>query len=1029
VEELVRRNSLSAFALIASIALSPGNALAQQRPPSLQDSFRLGSGSGVLCQVQSQGRDAAISGMFDRAWVIVCRDAARPVGKLYALRTDTGDAAARLAAARAGETRCDASAPVTVEGLDNVAASRCTLTGIDVGYTVYSRDDGRTLWVAEGLSGYDSALRLGLRTIVADRIVDGRVEVATTTAGDPAAFARVQAGTLDPDQALAEGYRRNNSGDYAEAAEFFGTLRDRDIDMSSDRAGEYLINQALQKSNLGEFAEADRLFAEAERIPTTDRVQMRLRRNFRALHLLNQQRVDEVFAVLDQPVTPLPASTPVIGGAVEIDRRIASELNSGTPTGRRLGGAESGTLTPEERAVILDAQALHLRGTALRLKGDPKAAEAALEQALAQAVAIRDGRVVSIVRLRSQIITEIAAAQEDQGNHAGAQGRLNEAIMLLESRYPQTTVLNSARARLAGFHARRGRTDAAITLFRQVVDDTAHNRAATTGMSNLLAPYFALLVDQLATKPALIDDFFRATQTLVRPGVADTQAQLARELSEGKGEASGLFRQSTMLARDIERTRITLANLRTERDAGGASDLTAIEALQSDLPTLERDQAIAQARLAEFPQFRALSTDTISLAELRATLRPDEAYLNLSIVGTTPYALYVSTTDAAAYRLPVTSDGLDRMVDDLRASISTVENGQYVTYPFDLALAREIYVALAGPVADRITRASHLVFEPDGALLRLPVNLLVADQASVDRHATRMAAPGADAFDFTGVNWLGRDRAVSTAVSPRAFRDARAAPRSSAARQYLGFGQNQPVFGEIRVAATRATSADGGVGCDWPLGEWNKPISAAELRRAQALVGGDGSLVVTGRDFTDQQIIGRSDLADYRILHFATHGLVTAPRPECPARPALLTSFGGDGSDGLLSFREIYDLRIDADLVILSACDTAGKASVAATREAGVTSGGGTALDGLVRAFIGAGGRSVLASHWPAPDDYQATEKLISGLFEAPPGTSVGDALKAAETRLMDDAATSHPFYWSGFAIIGDGAQPLVAAR
>jgi len=173
-------------------------------------------------------------------------------------------------------------------------------------------------------------------------------------------------------------------------------------------------------------------------------------------------------------------------------------------------------------------------------------------------------------------------------------------------------------------------------------------------------------------------------------------------------------------------------------------------------------------------------------------------------------------------------------------------------------------------------------------------------------------------------------------------------------------------------------------------------------------------------------VTGRGDLASYRIIHFATHGLVTAPKPDCPARPALLTSFGPSGSDGLLSFLEIYNLRLDADLIILSACDTAGQASVAATREAGVTTGGGSALDGLVRAFIGAGARSVVASHWPVPDEFGATQKLISGLFEAPPGTSVGAALRVAERRLMDDPRTSHPYYWAGFAVVGDAARPVL---
>jgi CHAT domain-containing protein len=172
--------------------------------------------------------------------------------------------------------------------------------------------------------------------------------------------------------------------------------------------------------------------------------------------------------------------------------------------------------------------------------------------------------------------------------------------------------------------------------------------------------------------------------------------------------------------------------------------------------------------------------------------------------------------------------------------------------------------------------------------------------------------------------------------------------------------------------------------------------------------------------------LSRADIADYRIIQFATHGLVTAPRPECPARPALLTSFGGPGSDGLLSFKEVFDMKIDADLVILSACDTAGTATVAATREAGVTSGGGNALDGLVRAFIGAGGRTILASHWPAPDDFDATKRLMTGLFKAQPGTALGEALGQAQLSLMDDAVTSHPYYWAGFAIIGDAGQPFL---
>jgi CHAT domain-containing protein len=266
---------------------------------------------------------------------------------------------------------------------------------------------------------------------------------------------------------------------------------------------------------------------------------------------------------------------------------------------------------------------------------------------------------------------------------------------------------------------------------------------------------------------------------------------------------------------------------------------------------------------------------------------------------------------------------------------------------------------------------------------------------------------------------------VSTSISVRGFRDARSAAVSSGRRQYLGLGQNAPVSQAVKASYTRSATGAAGPECSWPLDEWNRPIAATELRQAASLLGPAGTEVVTGAAFTDTAIMARSDLGDYKVLHFATHGLVTPPRSGCPARPALLTSFGAAESDGLLNFNEIFDLRLDADLVILSACDTAGEASREATRAAGLSTGGGTALDGLVRAFIGAGGRAVIASHWPAPDDYNATQRLIGGLFSNGAGEPTAIALQKAQAPLMDDPETSHPFYWSGFAIVGDGARPL----
>jgi CHAT domain-containing protein len=1013
--------------MLAGVASLAASASSQTGRPSLRDSFRLGSGSGTLCQVQSRGIDPALKSMFDRAYTIVCRDAAAPIGRMFALRTGSDDPAARVAALRQAQATCATPQSASVEGLGGVRSAACKLKDADVGYRVYTYTHGKTVYVAEGLEGYDSALQLGLRTIVADRLVPGEISVATTAAGDRAAFARAQAGSLDIDQAIAEGYRRNNSGSYAEAAEFFNTLFERveGAEEQRRRQGEYLVNRALQKSNLGDFAEADALFAQADRVPTADPLELRLRRNMKVIHLVNQRRLPAALAELDRPLA-IVGNAAAAGGTITPD--VAAEINSAAPLARQLGVTENVTLTPSEKAMILDAQAQQLRGTVLRLSRDPAGARTALTGALGTLLSIREGRVTSITRLRSQTMAELSVVDEEAGDFASAERLLRDAVTLLQTEYPSSAAVNASKARLAAFLDRRGRTDQAILLYREVVADMVQSGGTTVGFENLLAPYFALLTRQITTQPALVDNFFLATETLVRPGVADTQAVLARELSGGSDEAAALFRQSVNLTRDIERTRIELAR------AGMAEQMTADEQrrlndLRTSLTGLERDQVATQARLGQYPRYRAISTQALTLADLRSVLQPGEAYLKLAVVGSSVYALYATATDATAYRTGVTTAALEQKVDALRDTIAKEENGELLTFPFDVKLARELYVSLLGPVAGRMGDVRHLVFEPDGAMLRLPINLLIADQAGVDTYLQRVAKPNADEFDMTGIEWVGRKEEVSTAVSARAFRDVRRAAPSAAARQYLGFGHNAPVTSMVQVPATRALSGAGGIDCNWPLDQWNKPIAETELNTARTIIGAGQSQVVTGAAFSDTSLIARPDLNQFRILHFATHGLVTAPRPECPARPALLTSFGDAGSDGLLSFREIYDLRLDADLIVLSACDTAGKATVAATREAGVTSGGGEALDGLVRAFIGAGGRSVLASHWPAPDSFRATERLITGLFDAKPGTSTVEALRLAQVRLMDDKDTSNPYYWAGFALIGDGARPVLRSN
>jgi CHAT domain-containing protein len=1018
----MRKTGTALAALIASVALSPPGPAAT--PLSVRDSFRIGTSGTSYCSAQPVANDPALAGMFDAGYSITCRDAALPVGKLYMLRS-AGNHAARLAGLRGKNASCGTVQQGTVEGLGSVETIDCKLNDAEVGYRVYQYRRGGQFFAAEGLAGYDSALQLGLRSIVADQPVKGEVSIATTGAGDPAAFARVQAGTLDPSRALAEAYRRNNVGSYADAAEFFAAVSSAtDAPISRSEA---LVNEALQKSNLGRYAEADSLFARAADQVRGDPLDGRRYRNYRAMQLLNQKQAEEALKELDKPVPKFESQAAGAGkAALAIDSTMSKRLNSEGGVAAQLG-ASSDELLPEEKAEILDGQALQLRGTSLRLEGNLAGASEALRQADAKLAAVRGGRVASIAWMRAQILGDLGAIAEQSNDIAEADRLYRQGVAILETNYPGSAALLNARARLAGYLARTGQLPAAEAMFAEIVHSQADASNLPPSFARVLRPYVDILLKK-GNDPAATAEIFAASQLMMRPGLAQTQAVLARELSGGSGEASRLFRQAVTLTRQVERNRVSLARLE-ELPHPTADEVAKARVMRAQLDAVQKEQVATQAALVSFPRYRAVSSEVIPLADLQKSLRPGEAYYRMTIVDDAIYASFATPSSARAVKLDLTASDLDQQVTSLRDTISTVEKGQQITYPYDVALAHKLCTELFAPFDAELKGVQHLIFEPDGAMLRMPVNPLVVDQASVDLYNKRVAANSNDDFDFRGINWFGRDRDISTAVSPRSFVQLRDAPPAAGLKEYLGLGHNTPPPAN---AGAENIPAAADRDCILPLSNWERPISGRELQVAGDIMSRldpNGVKIITGDGFTDTAIEAEGDLNQYRIIHFATHGVVTAPRPKCPTQPALLTSFGGKGSDGLLTFRDIFDLNLDADVIILSACDTAGKATALATESAGLGTGGDVALDGLVRAFVGAGGRLVIASHWPVPDDYDATQRLITGLFTAPAGTPTVRALRLSERQLMDDANTSHPFYWSAFAAVGDGDIPVIRAK
>jgi len=186
-----------------------------------------------------------------------------------------------------------------------------------------------------------------------------------------------------------------------------------------------------------------------------------------------------------------------------------------------------------------------------------------------------------------------------------------------------------------------------------------------------------------------------------------------------------------------------------------------------------------------------------------------------------------------------------------------------------------------------------------------------------------------------------------------------------------------------------------------------------------------GAPMMIGADFTDTAVEARTDLNQFQVLHFATHGLTEGQWGCAQSPPGLVTSQGGPGSASILTFGDIAKLRLDANLVVLSACDTASGVSSAEARAAGQEESGAT-LEGLVRAFLAANARAVLTTYWPISDEGES-EALIEGFYRAGRTTDIANALKTAQSALIAQPKFSHPIFWGPFFVVGDASKTMLS--
>jgi len=643
-------------------------------------------------------------------------------------------------------------------------------------------------------------------------------------------------------------------------------------------------------------------------------------------------------------------------------------------------------------------------------------------------------------------LNNLAALYFDQSDWARAAQYWRRSTALLILRAQRGTVVGEA---LTG--RKKSETARQSRQFRQLVKAThrlASNQHDVTGLSR---------------------DMFQTAQWALSSEAAESLAQMAARGAKGDGKLAVLVRErQDLLAEWQKRDEVRSAAVaqtpdkrNKEAEAENVARLAAIDA---------RIAAIDKNLAANFPDYAALANPApLSVEEVQAKLDPDEAMiLFLDTPGWEPtpeetFIWAVTKTGMRWVRSEVGTSALTREVAALRCGLdyegawtdSHCADLLKIAYtskdhdeagkplPFDLVRAHSLYKNLFGPVEDLI-QDKRLLIVPSGPLALLPFQVLVTDPP-------KTALP-VSARAYRDVAWLARKHAITVLPAVSSLKALRELAKvSRASEPFIGFGdpllngdpakfegdaeaakrarearcpatapQQVAALSERRGRTRGSVRSIGGLADLADLRSWTPlPETADELCDVAKNLGVDPAThLYFGTRATEATIKRLSDngtLAKYRIVHFATHGAIAGELSGTSEPGLLLTppEKAADIDDGYLSASEIAALKLDADWVILSACNTAaGDAK------------GAEAFSGLARAFFYAGARSLLVSHWEVSS--QSTVKLITKAvseLKADPKIGRAEALRRSMLSLLETGQgyEAHPAYWAPFVLVGEG--------
>jgi CHAT domain-containing protein len=683
------------------------------------------------------------------------------------------------------------------------------------------------------------------------------------------------------------------------------------------------------------------------------------------------------------------------------------------PGAELLARESLGVLTTQTAGTDRDqANAYAALGLALSAQGDAARALAAFQNS--NALFSRSTGPNSIDLAPSLI--EIGQTRLDMGDLDGARRPLADAVRAYRSAGALTTIA-AARA-----HALLARAEWGVGADEAALVNSAEAVAIVN--SRLAVRAHALSSDELRElRQARTILESELQMTVGRPTAATPErAFLAAQLALTSRTGVALVRAADRMGSDT-----SLAQLLAQRDElltrwsaadvqlGGSLAEEAASPLRRalflDLAQVQTDLRALDARIAaEHQDFARLSSmRPLSLREAQALLRPSEAMIVFVLGQQQSWAIVVRQAGASAHELQISNDEASRLVGEMRTGleIDTWRSASRPT-PFRTQSAFALYEKLFRIMEPELAGKTRLLIVVDRAVSALPFGALLRSAP-----AAAPRTPNA----YRALDWLGGgERALVVLPSVSTLPALRAvAGRSRGDRAFLGIGAAQ--FGPQRAGGSRGLGVrplpSGVRREDNPIAAVSSlPETRIELRTIADAFGAPDSDLLLGADASETRL-GALALSRYRVIGFATHAVLSGEW-QARAEPGLLLTPPASttsADDGYLGASEIARWRLDADVALLSACNTAGSD--------GAPDGEG--FSGLARAFLLAGARGVIGTHWRV-DSEAALVFSTSAMDAYARGIEMPEAQAQAIARLRDHRGyvwSAHPAFWAPFVYVG----------